>query len=168
MLNTRDEMEHLRRNKTHEVRLRFWRASGLLSTSGGILFATVSGECTRNAKSVVTVGGLARLLVTGSDATGSGDEGDISNNNRDDGRAKSECVKSQLALDSREVIENVLVAGNARRVDRCALRRLGMQDIALHFPWLRTWSVRTPFQPHVPATPPLIQLACQRTSRRLI
>ena len=41
--------------QTYEVRLRFWRARGLLSTSGGILFATVSGECTRNAKSVVAV-----------------------------------------------------------------------------------------------------------------
>jgi hypothetical protein len=52
----------------------------LLSTSGGILFATVSGECTRNAKSVVAVhDGLARL--PGLDATGSGDEGSISNNN---------------------------------------------------------------------------------------
>ena len=62
------------------------------------MFATVSGECTRNAKSVVTVGGLARLPM-GSDATGSGEEGDISKSNRDNWRAKSDCVKSQLALD---------------------------------------------------------------------
>ena len=67
---------------THDVRLRFWRARGLLSTSGGILFATVSGECTRNAKSVVAVhDGLAARLLPGLDATGSGDEGTILNSN---------------------------------------------------------------------------------------
>lgn len=60
------------------------------------MFATVSGECTRNAKSVVTVGGLARPM---GDVTGSGDEGDISNNDRDDRKSKSDCIKSQLALD---------------------------------------------------------------------
>lgn len=69
----------------------------MLSTSGGILFATVSGECTRNAKSVVVVCGLARPM--GSDATGSGEEGNILNNDRDDRRAKGGCVKIQLALD---------------------------------------------------------------------
>lgn len=88
----------LEENRTYDVRLRFWRARGLLSTSGGILFATVSGECTRNAKSVVAIGGLARLPMKG-DATGSGDEGDISSNNRDDKQTRSDCIKSQPALD---------------------------------------------------------------------
>lgn len=91
----------LGRNKTYQVRLRFWRARGLLSTSGGILFATDSGECTRNAKSVVTVaGGLVpkSRLPIGSDATGRG----ISNNDCDDGRAQSEWLKIQFALDLEE------------------------------------------------------------------
>lgn len=80
----------LEKAKTYEVRLRFWRARGLLSTSGGILFATVSGECTRNAKSVVAVGLPKSRLPTASDATGSGEDGDISNNDRENGRAESE------------------------------------------------------------------------------
>lgn len=32
------------------MRRRFWRASGLLSTSGGRLFATELGECTKKAR----------------------------------------------------------------------------------------------------------------------
>lgn len=101
MLNTRDwDGMTWDENKTYDVRLRFWRARGLLSTSGGILFATVSGECTRNAKSVVAVGGLARLPMN--DATGSGDEGDISNNDRDGGRDKSEpeCFQEETGIGS--------------------------------------------------------------------
>jgi len=56
------------------------------------LFATVSGECTRNAKSVVAVVGLVpkSRLPMGSDATGSGEEGVISDNDRDNGQAESE------------------------------------------------------------------------------
>lgn len=69
----------------------------MLSTSGGILFATVSGECTRNAKSVVAV------PMSREDATGSGEDGVILNNYCDNNRqAKSEWFKSQLALDLEE------------------------------------------------------------------
>jgi hypothetical protein len=127
----------LNKNRTYDVRLRFCRARGLLSTSGGILFATVSGECTRNAKSVVTVVGLARLPM--GDATGSGDEGDISSNDCYNGQAKKDCVKSELALDLGEVIGNEWVAGNAERVGRS--RCAGWRDARhhpLHFPWFRT------------------------------
>lgn len=119
------------------MRLRFCRARGLLSTSGGILFATVSGECTRNAKSVVTVGGLARLPM-GSDATGSGDEGDILNNDRDERASKKASVS---VVDWHwilsKVVENVWWQGMlyALRVGRPAV---GAQDIIhLHFAWLR-------------------------------
>lgn len=82
--------ETISSEQTYEVRLRFWRARGLLSTSGGILFATVSGECTRNAKSVV----LARL----SDAIGrteGGEEGIIiSNNDHHSEQVNSENIDS--------------------------------------------------------------------------
>jgi hypothetical protein len=97
---------------TYEVRLRFCRARGLLSTSGGILFATVSGECTRNAKSVVAVhDGLARL--PGLDATGSGDEGTISNNNGFKANEQETKVSTfNWHGTSREIVGNDLVAGN--------------------------------------------------------
>lgn len=73
------------------------------------MFATVSGECTRNAKSVV----LARR----SDAIGrtwSGDEGIImSNNDHHEKRVNKERIDTQLACDLEgEVMGNVLVAGN--------------------------------------------------------
>jgi hypothetical protein len=86
MLNTTGG-HHAAREKTYEVRLRFWRARGLLSTSGGCLFATVSGECTRNAKSVAT--GLARLPIEG-DATGRGEEADMANNSHNRGWVEGE------------------------------------------------------------------------------
>lgn len=95
------------------MRLRFWRARGLLSTSGGILFATVSGECTRNAKSVVAVhDGLAARLP-GLDATGSGDEGTILNNNGLQlNEQKTKVSNVNWHGTSRKVVGNGPVAGN--------------------------------------------------------
>lgn len=61
---------------TNLVRLRFWRASGLLSTSGGRELATVVGECTRKARPAFI--GLERLPDDGEEeGAGAGDEPDM-------------------------------------------------------------------------------------------
>jgi hypothetical protein len=74
-LGTEEEVE-LESCNIYLVRRLFCLARALLSTSGGILLATVSCECTRKARA----GGLARLPVAwavGQD--GNGDEVDIAN-----------------------------------------------------------------------------------------
>lgn len=85
----------------------------------------------------------------GSDATGSGDEGDISNNDCDDGRAKSECFRSQLALDLEEINrETIWWQGMLDAlVERVAPGR-DARHHPLHFPWLRTSKARAPLKPH--------------------
>lgn len=139
--------------QTYEVRLRFWRASGLLSTSGGILFATVSGECTRNAKSVVAVAGLvpkSRLPMRSEGATGSGEEGDISNNGSDKRQAESEWFKDQWALDleqsNRETIWWQGMLDALVRRARCAAGPRCKTSTALSL--LGNIEVQAPLKPH--------------------
>jgi hypothetical protein len=73
----------------------------------------------------------------GSDATGSGEEGVISNNDRDNGQAKSEWFKNQLALDlgesNRETIWWQGMLDALVRRARCAAG-CKMQDIHCTFP----------------------------------
>jgi len=73
------EGQNLNGIEAYLVRLLFWRARALLSTSGGIWFATVSCECTRKANWPLK---LARLAVgrrddAGDENDGRGDEADM-------------------------------------------------------------------------------------------
>jgi hypothetical protein len=65
-------------DKTYLVRRLLCLARALLSTSGGILFATVSCECTRNARAPGVLGRSRLLLVRcEGDVVGRGEELDM-------------------------------------------------------------------------------------------
>lgn len=73
------EMEEIiNENKAYLVRRLLCLARALLSTSGGILFATVSCECTRKARAPGVLGTSRRTAgCAGEEKDGSGDECDM-------------------------------------------------------------------------------------------
>lgn len=85
-------------NATYLVRLRFWRASRLLSTSGGRLLETVEGEWTRKARPELGLEGLPVASDKVGDAadTDAGCEGD---NGGDEGASAMtvNCNKRKLS-----------------------------------------------------------------------